>query len=95
MRYFTNFVRRNHNLLSRYVMNLYRKLNIREKLAIYSAISFLLLTAVVALAVYSDKSSSARIRVQSNLAAVSSTLLPLASYVGASSRSEEGQAEKQ
>ena len=76
-------------------MNLYRKLNIREKLAIYSAISFLLLTAVVALAVYSDKSSSARIRVQSNLAAVSSTLLPLASYVGASSRSEEGQAEKQ
>ena len=76
-------------------MNLYRKLNIRGKLAIYSAISFLLLTAVVALAVYSDKSSSARIRVQSNLAAVSSTLLPLASYVGASSRSEEGQAEKQ
>lgn len=75
-------------------MNLYRKLNIRGKLAIYSAISFLLLTAVVALAVYSDKSSSARIRVQSNLAAVSSTLLPLASYVGASSRSEEGQAEK-
>ena len=76
-------------------MNLYRKLNIRGKLAIYSAISFLLLTAVVALAVYSDKSSFARIRVQSNLAAVSSTLLPLASYVGASSRSEEGQAEKQ
>ena len=76
-------------------MNLYRKLNIRGKLAIYSAISFLLLTAVVALAVYSDKSSSARIRVQSNLAAVSSTLLPLASYVGASSRSEEGQAQKQ
>ena len=70
-------------------MGVHSKLSIRGKLLIHNSISFLMLVFVLVLAIYANRSSEALLRVQGNLSAVSSSLLPLSRYVGSIASNQE------